>query len=317
MTSLNPVIGRELIERLRGLRAFVAITIFVLVLTLTMFLVVEAYGANGAGTDITDRTGTGRVVFETLITLMTVLVLFFVPALTAGAVAGERERQTLSTLQVTMLRERSILAGKVVAAVVYLALLIVASIPVLGVAYAYGGVQVGDIAWGLLAVIVWALLLSTMVVAVSSFAKRVQTATVLAYGFTGLITIIGPLLYGIAALLDSRRGDPHVSAPAWLLTLNPYTLVADLGSGNKAGGTGPLSLWREALGYAKAENDGSWFSWFPDDANDQQHSDVGLLGRPIGGLPAWLLAAVGLSIVALVLLAFAVRRMRTPAEAER
>ena len=53
--------------------------------------------------------------------MMVVLVLFFVPGLAAGAIAGERERQTLATLQVTLLRPRSILVGKIAAALAYLA----------------------------------------------------------------------------------------------------------------------------------------------------------------------------------------------------
>ena len=40
--QLNPVIGRELKERVRGLRAFIAMTVFVIVLVLTAFFVYES-----------------------------------------------------------------------------------------------------------------------------------------------------------------------------------------------------------------------------------------------------------------------------------
>ena len=106
---------------------------FVLLLTLTAFLVFEGSQAASSAFDIGARTRSGRLVFESVVLIMTVLVLFFVPALCAGAIAGERERQTLATLQVTLLRPRSILLGKVVAALAYLVLLIVAALPVLGV----------------------------------------------------------------------------------------------------------------------------------------------------------------------------------------
>ena len=102
---------------------------------------------------------------------MTLLVLFFVPALTAGAIAGERERQTLATLQVTMLRTRAILIGKVVSALVFLVLMIVAALPVLSVAYLLGGLRLLDVVMGVVAVIVVAVLVATMVVAVSAFAN--------------------------------------------------------------------------------------------------------------------------------------------------
>ena len=315
--NLNPVIGRELTERLRGFRAYLAVTVFVLALAVTMFLVFEASEGSASSFDLSARTGVGRLVFESVILIMTVLVLFFVPGLTAGAIAGERERQTLATLQVTLLRPRSIIAGKVVAALAYLLLLVVAALPVLAVSYLLGGIRLGDIALGVLSVATVAVLLATMVVAVSTFATRVQTATLLAYGFTAVLTVIGPLVWGIAAVLDQRSSET-VAPPAWLLTINPLALVADLGTGNRSGGDGPLTSIRQYLGEAKARNGGSWWAWFPEPVNWSRVDAASLAGRPLGGGPAaWVLSVISLSIVAAALSLLAVRRLRAPAETER
>ena len=315
--NLNPVIGRELTERLRGFRAYLAVTVFVLALAVTMFLVFEASEGSASNFDLSARTGVGRLVFESVILIMTVLVLFFVPGLTAGAIAGERERQTLATLQVTLLRPRSIIAGKVAAALAYLLLLVVAALPVLAVSYLLGGIRLGDIALGVLSVATVAVLLATMVVAVSTFATRVQTATLLAYGFTAVLTVIGPLVWGIAAVLDQRSSET-VAPPAWLLTINPLALVADLGTGNRSGGDGPLTSIRQYLGEAKARNGGSWWAWFPEPVNWSRVDAASLAGRPLGGGPAaWVLSAISLSIVAAALSLLAVRRLRAPAETER
>jgi ABC-2 type transport system permease protein len=316
--TVNPVIGRELTERLRGFRAFLAISIFVWVLALAMFLVFEGNAGTSDAFDLSARTGVGRLVFETVVLMMTVLVLFFVPGLTAGAIAGERERQTLATLQVTMLRTRSILFGKVAAALVFLLLMIVAALPVLAVSYLLGGIRLADIFMGVLAVFVVALLVATMVVAVSSFAKRVQSATLLAYGFTALLSFIGPLVYGILMLLDNRTTTDENAAPAWIATVNPFALVADLGSGNRASGDGPLSAIRELLAEIKARNDNSWWSWFPERVSFSDVDEARFAGRPIGAGPAaWVLSTASLTMVAAVLVFFAIRRLRTPAEVER
>ena len=314
---VNPVIGREITERLRGLRAFIALSAFVLVLTLTAFLVYEAAGVNADAFDLAARTRVGRQVFESVILIMTVLVLFFVPGIAAGAIAGERERQTLATLQVTMLRPRSILSGKVVATVAYLGLLVVAAMPVLAVAYLLGGIRVVDIVRGLAAVLLVALLLATMVVAISAFAKRVQTATVLAYAFTVLLVIAGPLGFGVGALLDARSDDvgDRVAAPAVLLTVNPIVLVSDIGAGTTDSGGGPLSAVRDGVDEAKEANDDSWVALFPN-APDQGF-DNDPLGRPRTGLPAWLLSTLSLAGLAALLFWGAARRLRAPAEVER
>jgi ABC-type transport system involved in multi-copper enzyme maturation permease subunit len=318
--TVNPVVGRELTERLRGLRAFVALSSFVLLLTLTAFLVFEGSGAANDG-DLAARTSVGRLVFESVLLIMTALVLFFVPGLAAGALAGERERQTLATLQVTLLRPRSILAGKIVATLAYLLLLVIAALPVLAVAGVLGGIRVVDIGRGILGVIAVALLLATMVVAVSAFAKRVQTATILAYGFTALLLIAGPVLYGVAAVLDARtdgRGDV-TAAPAFLLTMNPVALVADVGGGRIEGFDGPLSAIRDGLLEAKEENDGSWFALFPTVEGEFARFDGGAIAdeRDDGGAPMWLLAVASMTVVAAALFAGAARRLRTPAEVER
>jgi ABC-2 type transport system permease protein len=316
--SINPVIGRELTERLRGFKGFLAITIFVWVLALAMFLVFEAEAGTSSQFDLSSRTGVGRLVFETVLLIMAVLVLFFVPGLTAGAISGERERQTLATLQVTMLRTRSILLGKVIAALIFLLLMIVAALPVLAVSYLLGGIRIVDILRGVASVILVALLLAAMVVAVSSFARRVQTSTLLAYGFTAVLSVIGPFVWGLLMLLDNRNTGKVAAAPAWLVTINPFTLVADLGSGNRTGGRGPLTTIREGVAEAKARNDGSWWAWFPSRVRFTDVDEARAAGRPLGGgLPAWVLSTASLSLIALVLLLLAVRRLRTPAEAER
>ena len=316
--TVNPVIGRELTERLRGFRAFLAVSIFVWVLALAMFLVFEGNAGTSDAFDLSARTGVGRLVFETVILMMTVLVLFFVPGLTAGAIAGERERQTLATLQVTMLRTRSILLGKVAAALVFLLLMIVAALPVLAVSYLLGGIRIADIFMGVLAVFIVALLVATMVVAVSSFAKRVQTATLLAYGFTALLSFIGPLVFGILMLFDNRTAEDENAAPAWIATVNPFALVADLGSGNRASGDGPLAAIRELLAEIKARNDNSWWAWFPERISFSDVDEARFAGRPLGAGPAaWVLSTASLTVIAAVLIVLAIRRLRTPAEVER
>ncbi len=314
--QMNPVLGRELRERMRTGRAFVVIGVFLAMLTLTVYLVYQGTSASGQiELDLARQTRLGRDVYEWVLFVMLALVLFFVPGLTAGAIAGERERQTLLPLQVTLLRPRSIILGKVLAGMSFLALLIVAALPVMTVAYLLGGIRLLDAAKGLGVVCLVALLLTVMIASLSAVAKRVQTATLLAYGFTALLIISGPLAFATMAVADRSSGTDEVNPPAVLMAINPISIVADATAGEVAtDGGNPLRDVRKLIVEAKSRNDDSWLAWFPD-------QDFGARFRIIDGqrtgFPAWAVGTIALTVLAGLLSLLAARRLRTPAESER
>lgn len=313
---MNPVLGRELRERMRTGRAFVVIGVFLSLLILTVYLVYQGTKSTGEiQTDLARQTRLGRDLYEWVLFVMLALVLFFVPGLTAGAIAGERERQTLLPLQVTLLRPRSIFIGKVLAAMSFLVLLLVAAIPVMMVAYLLGGIRVLDGLKGIGIIFVVAVLLTIMVAALSSLARRVQTATLVAYGFTALIILLGPLLYFTMRVADGSKGTDLENPPAVLLTFNPIAIVADATAGENSNESGnPLRWSRGELVNAKSYSSDSWFSWFPDDDFGARFR---ILNGTDDGFPAWALGTLILSAVAGTLSLFAIRRLRTPAETER
>ena len=151
---LNPVLARELRIRLRGRQAWILLTLYLVLLAVTLFLVYQAESGSLAGGDPfsvpspTRFASVGRSVFEWLMMLMLLLVLFLVPGFTSGALAGERERQTLVPLQVTLMRPWQIVVGKLAASFAFLALLVVATAPFLAVAYLIGGVTTGSVLRG-------------------------------------------------------------------------------------------------------------------------------------------------------------------------
>src|SRR5205085_1967042 len=80
----------------------------------TVFGVSQAQAASSAG----------RSIYHWLLFVMLALICFIVPGLTAGAIAGERERQTLIPLQITLLSPRSIVFGKLLASLAFVVLLL-------------------------------------------------------------------------------------------------------------------------------------------------------------------------------------------------
>jgi ABC-type transport system involved in multi-copper enzyme maturation permease subunit len=231
---VNPVLQRELRERMRGPRAMFIVTAYLGLLVGIFFYVYHAQAGGKTGLTVaiapTEVAQIGRGIFEWVLFFMMLLVLFLVPGLTSGAIAGERERQTLIPMQVTLLKPRSIVVGKVMASLAFLFLLIIASFPLFALSYLIGGISLIQAIEGLGVVVVTGIVYACITVGCSAVVKRVQTATVLAYGVV-LFTVMGTFLIYTAAGIAA--GDPTLSAtsssshpPSLILITNPLAVTA-------------------------------------------------------------------------------------------
>jgi ABC-type transport system involved in multi-copper enzyme maturation permease subunit len=326
--TINPVLSRELKERMRGRRAAIIITIYLLVLCGILALTYEASSSNNVdpfgAPAATQVAALGRGIFEWLLFFMLLLILFLVPAQTAGAIAGERERQTLVPLQITLLRPRSILLGKVGASMAFLLLLVVATLPLLSISYLVGGVTILQVLGGLGIVVAAGVALGAMCAAISTFAKRVQTATVLSYGLSLALAVGTFVVYGAAAIVDQSRGTDQANPPAELLLLNPVVAVADAVGGSSSSGFGvtdsPLKPLKELLRRDEEGSDSQFGRGFINGREvvfDRNGNPVPLDQVSKDPLAFWQLSIASLGLLAVLGLMLAARRLRTPAAAER
>ena len=226
---VNPVFARELRQRMRGPRASIVISLYLLLLSLIVWTLYEGASRTQqafSGPQIEQVAGLGRSVFQTLLFCVLLLVCFIVPAQTAGAIAGERERQTLIPLQVTLLRSRSILFGKLLASLAFVLLLIVATLPLVGVAFLLGGVEVFEVLRATAMLFVIALVLACLSLFCSTLTRRTQGATVLSYGLVLSLVLGTFMVFGAQAVF--ARGDERVLRNQTVLHLNPFMAMADV-----------------------------------------------------------------------------------------
>ncbi|HEV7864897.1 MAG TPA: ABC transporter permease, partial [Acidimicrobiia bacterium] len=283
----------------------------------------------------------GRAAFQTLLFVMLLLVCFIVPGLAAGGVAGERERQTLLPLQVTLLRPRSILFGKLAASLVFVAFLVVAALPLIGMSFLLGGVEPGEVVRGVAMVLATATMLASLALTCSTLMRRVQGATVVSYAVVALL--VGGTFVGFGAqMLVDRHGPQGRSQLA--LALNPLMATADVVSRAPDGGSrvpSPFTPLQSLIDERKKPRDsGGWgmttesqigFSNF---AGDMTVIKPGFSGGPVAAdgtalpavkfrppllnrIPMWALALAGYLLLSLGGLTVAARRLRTPAAGER
>lgn len=123
------------------------------------------------------------------------LILMVAPALSAGSIAGERERQTFDLLVVTGIGARRIVMGKLMESFAFLALLIMSSLPAMSLVLLTGGVSAADILATLLYLMLVALGSLAVGTVTSVLFKRTLTAVIAAYL---CIFLIGSGTWGLA-----------------------------------------------------------------------------------------------------------------------
>lgn len=214
----NPVLRRELIERWRGRRAFVVLTVYLGVLTGMMLLLLWA-GSKAIESGLEAGPSLGRFLLENVLGLVLLLVLFVGPGYAAAQIAQERERRTLGLLQITLVTPWRIVTGKLGAASAWLLLLVVTAAPMAATAFFLGGVSVGDLLRGVAYVVIVTVSVAAAGVGISAMVRRTVAAVVLTYGL--VLLLVGGTVFGgiIEAVI---REDRPV-----LLTANPFFGLAD------------------------------------------------------------------------------------------
>jgi ABC-2 type transport system permease protein len=226
---------KELRGRMRGRRAFVILTIYLLLLggfAWMVELIMERNASSGFGSTYAGAS-IGQGIFAALLMLETLQVAFLAPSATAGAISLEREKRTLELLVATPISSIAIVLGKLLSALVYVWLLIAASIPLTAAVFVYGGVAPDDVLRGYIVLIVTALGLGSFGLFCSSLVKRTQAATAITI-FGVLVISIGSVFllafWGAMTIRDNNDGNGPVrgSAPQEIAYLNPFLAQVDV-----------------------------------------------------------------------------------------
>ena len=214
----NPVVRKELRGRMRGRRAFVVLTLYLLMLSCMTSLIYLAYASAAQQPYGPDSYLIGKIVFGGVLGVQVMLVIFITPAFTAGTISGERERQTYDLLRTTLLSARALVTGKLVSALSYVVLLILAAIPLESMAFLLGGVELEEIVVSQLILLVTALSVGAVSTYFSSRMKSTLSATVVSYAFALFPTAGMPMLLAILAPVLSLAGPMmFIEEPHWLV----------------------------------------------------------------------------------------------------
>jgi ABC-type transport system involved in multi-copper enzyme maturation permease subunit len=197
----NPVTMKELRGRMRGRRAFIVLTFHLTIMSGIVTLIYFGF-SSAAGSPYGPRPqDAGKAVFGAVALIQAIMVLFIGPAATAGAISGEKERQTYDILRTTLLTAEDFVNGKLLSALSYVFLLVIASIPLQSIALLLGGIAVSEILIAQLLIIVSAIAYALFGLYASSVLRSTLSASVATYGTAIFFTIGVPGLMVLVAFL--------------------------------------------------------------------------------------------------------------------
>ena len=179
------------------------------------------------------------------------LIVLVAPAMTAGSIAGERERQTLEMLLVTNTGSFRIALGKLLESLGYLAFLIVAMLPFNCSILAYGSVGLPYLFQSALFLLLTAYAASSVGLFCSASATIAAYIIVLAIG---LMTFLGVTLSGASTYYDFdlaalSREELIALLPKSLFFCPPLGLLALLA--NQSGAL--QSVLQQLVGYGNSQ----------------------------------------------------------------
>lgn len=293
---LNPVMLKELRGRMRGIRAFVVLTIYLGLMSGFTALLYLIYTSSAQASGSASAGAIGRVLFIGLVAIELLLIIFIAPAFTAGAITGERERQTYDLLRTTLLASPSFIIGKLESALGYILLLLFSAIPLQSIAFLFGGVTELEVILSFVILAVTAVTLGTVGIFFSAVTPRTLSASVRSYTVALAVTFGIPILVSLpllSAFVNAASGfGSGISASPVLESIFIYVglLLVSLNPIATSLMTQQLLIDRQVLGF-----------WAVTLSSD---------GSTIPLVSPWISFSIIYLMISTVLIVIAVRRMR-------
>ena len=225
---MNPMIRKELRQRMRERRGWLLPSLYLLVLgavvTFTYFITTSDSGRPGVqGSTI------GVVLFLTLAYAQLAVLLLMAPIFSAGSITIEKEQRTLAGLLTSLLTPWQIWWGKFVSSLLFVLLLLATSLPVLSMAFAFGGVGPWEVFSATLTTVIILGSMSAIGLYCSSAFRRSIHATAVSYAAVIAISVVTPIIFFVrlAIYSDHRQSAAgtwysiplNIRAPMYL---NPF-----------------------------------------------------------------------------------------------
>jgi ABC-type transport system involved in multi-copper enzyme maturation permease subunit len=196
LEGANPVLARELRVVLRDVRTFMLLAIYTAVLGA---VVLSQFPSDTSLRIATDASGSsmaeqGRAILHMFLGAQALLVWVLVPTLATGALAQERERQTLEPLLLSPLTPLQIVWGKAAGVLALMFLLLLSTLPLTSLCFLLGGVAPGEIIAGYGLLLGLSLFFTSVGLYSAARWQNSVRATITCYGLIGIGVLVVSVL---------------------------------------------------------------------------------------------------------------------------
>jgi ABC-type transport system involved in multi-copper enzyme maturation permease subunit len=184
-----PLLAKELTEAAARRRTYVIRVIYgallfgAVALSMTQFL----------WTGGSEFSGLGDRILGDIVAFQFVALALFLPALMAGSITHEKERDSLALLLLTDLRPWSIVLQKYVGTLVPVLSFLLLSMPITAMAYALGGISAKDLIVNAMVLLLTALQIGALSLMLSAWCRTTVGAFIGTYFWT-VVLYAGPFL---------------------------------------------------------------------------------------------------------------------------
>lgn len=261
---INPVMDKEFRLRMRSPRSMLSVMFYVLALSgvAVAYIYISLY--LGRGDSRPFDPSASQMMFYVMSFSQLVLIAFMAPALSAGVISSEREKQTLGMLLTTQQSSSTIILSKLVSSLSFMTLIVLSTLPIYSMVFLYGGISLKQLISVFLFYLFVMLLLGSLGVMFSTLFKRTIISIIVTYGTGLVIFLVTGFLYLFLMGIEARSPGFHSASPSqatyswvgYVLGLNPggailslfdpsFSKVAFMMRGGSISSKPPIELWVE------------------------------------------------------------------------
>lgn len=202
-----PLLGKELLEQAARRRTYIIRVVYASVLFFLFAMFAYEQFARYED-DQFGLLGKGEDLFEFLVAVQFGGIYIFLPAMVSGVLTYEKERRSLELLFLTTLSPWKILLEKLFGRLIPMFIFLLLTLPLMAIAYAYGGISTGYLASGTYLLFLTCFQVGALSLAASSYYRTTGKAFLSSYGLILLLylgILIACMLLHMLDIIDDIR----------------------------------------------------------------------------------------------------------------